>query len=160
MREIRCRVELREDVERRSPGRLIGVLLRYGEQASDRPEVFKDGALEWDTDGIVLNRQHARKQPIMRVVPTVEGREVRIDAPIPDTVAGRDLAAEVRSGLFRGMSIEFSPIDESMNGSVREVRRAKLVAAGVVDSPSYSGSTVSVRHRTQSEADRRHDLWL
>ena len=125
---------------------------------SDRAEVFRDGALEWESDGIVVNRQHVRAQPVMRVVPTVEGREVRIDAEIPDTMAGRDLASEIRSGLFRGMSIEFSPIDESMNGSVREVRRAKLVAAGVVDSPSYSGATVEVRKR--SAAEDRHDLWL
>ena len=56
------------------------------------------------------------------------------------------------------MSIEFSPIDEGMDGAVREVRRARLLAAGVVDSPSYSGSVVEVRKR--SEAETRHDLWL
>ena len=156
MREIRFAVEVR--AERDSPGRLTGILMIYGEQASDRPEVFREGALEWDSDGIVLNRQHARQQPIMRVTPMVEGREVRIDSAIPDTVAGRDLASEVRSGLFRGMSIEFTPIDEGMNGAVREVRRARLVAAGVVDNPSYSGATVEVRKR--SDLEERHDLWL
>ena len=73
-------------------------------------------------------------------------------------MAGRDLASEVRAGLFRGMSIEFCPVEEAMTGSVREVRRAQLVAAAVVDSPSYSGATVEVRKR--SEAEERHDLWL
>ena len=98
MREIRFAVEVR--AERDSPGRLTGILMKYGEVASDRPEVFRDGALEWDTDGIVVNRQHVRAMPVMRVKPVVEGRTVRIDAPIPDTMAGRDLATEIRSGLF------------------------------------------------------------
>ena len=51
----------------------------------------------------MINRQHSRAMPIMRAVPKIEGSEVRIDAPIPDTMAGRDLASEVRSGLFHGL---------------------------------------------------------
>ena len=41
--EIRCKVELREDGTLASPGRLYGVLLRYLERASDRPELFERG---------------------------------------------------------------------------------------------------------------------
>ena len=79
----------------------------YGKRASDRPELFETGSLKWPEDGIVLNRQHSRKSPIMRVIPTVEGDEVRIDQRLPDTQAGRDAAAEIRQGLFRGLSVEF-----------------------------------------------------
>ena len=46
MTEIRCKVELREDDTRQSPGRLYGVLLRYLERASDRPELFERGAFD------------------------------------------------------------------------------------------------------------------
>ena len=45
MDELRCKIEVREDESRESPGRLVGVLLRYGEVASDRKEVFEKGSL-------------------------------------------------------------------------------------------------------------------
>ena len=156
-REIRFAIEVR--AERGSPGRLTGTLMREGERASDRLEVFREGALEWDAAGIVLNRQHERSSPIMRVLPVRDGAEVRIDSEIPDTMAGRDLASEVRSGLFHGLSVEFEALDEGFAaGAVREIRKANLLAAAVVDSPSYSAARVEVRKR--SELDSRSDLWL
>ncbi len=46
--EIRCALELRADDSMRSPGRLFGTLLTYGERAAGgRSEVFEPGALEW-----------------------------------------------------------------------------------------------------------------
>ena len=76
--EIRMKVEVREDEARLGPGRLYGVVMVYNKRASDRPELFERGSLSWPESGIVLNRQHSRKSPIMRVTPTVEGDEVRI----------------------------------------------------------------------------------
>ena len=87
--EIRCSIEIREDESMASPGRLTGVLLTYGERAGDRAETFEAGALEWPADGVVVRRQHDRAAPIMRVVPEVRGSTVVIDAPLPDTTAGR-----------------------------------------------------------------------
>ena len=59
--EIRCSIELRADASRESPGRIVGTLLTYGERASDRPELFEQGSLQWDEKtGIVLNRQHGK----------------------------------------------------------------------------------------------------
>ena len=90
--EIRCKVSCEEDRTRSGPGRLVGRILTYGERATDRPELFERGALTWPADGVVLNRQHARGAPIMRVRPTQVGDELRIDQPLPDTIAGRDAA--------------------------------------------------------------------
>ena len=86
-------------------GRLVGRLLTYGERAIDRAELFERGALTWPADGVVLNRQHARGAPIMRVMPTLVGDELRIDQALPDTVAGRDAATEIRAGLMRGLPL-------------------------------------------------------
>ena len=156
-RELRFAIEVRG--ERDSPGRLRGVLMRYNEQASDRPEVFRAGALEYDQSaGIPINRQHQRGDVFMRAFPKTVGAEVRIDEQIPDSIQGRSIANELRAKVFTGMSVEFSPLEESMDGDVRVVRRARLLAAAVVDSPSYSGATVEVRGR--SELEIRHDLWL
>ena len=156
MREIRCEIALRADDSRQSPGRIVGTLIEYGKRASDRPEVFADNSLRWDEGGIVLNEQHNRQAPILRFVPTVDGREVRIDAPLPDTQRGRDAATMIRDKVMTGLSIEFSADDEGMRAGVREVRRAKLLGAAVVDSPSYEGA-LEVRERDKA---RRLPRWL
>ena len=154
--EIRCAVEVREDDQRQSPGRLFGTLLTYGERAKFRPEVFESGSLDWPADGIVINRQHVRGAPIMRVVPEVRGAAVVVDAPLPDTAAGRDAAREIRDGLFRGLSVEFRATLQSYAGGVRRIKRAVLGGAGLVDTPEYRGSAVEVR---EGRTERRR-LWL
>ena len=145
MEELRCSVELREDVSRTSPGRLVGTLLTYGEKAADRPELFEAGALAWPDNGIILRRQHQRGQPIMRVVPKTRGNDVILDAPLPDTTAGRDTAREIRDGLMGGLSVEFRSTSEKFVGGVRRIAGALLSGAGLVDQGSYRGSTVEVR---------------
>ena len=155
MTEIRCKVELREDDTRLSPGRLYGVLLRYLERASDRPELFERGAFDLDaikaSGGIVINRQHTRGAPITRVIPELRGDELVIDQALPDTEAGRDAAVEIRSGLMRGLSVEFEPIRARRVNGVRRISKAALLAGGLVDDPSYSGSTVEVRDKGRPE---------
>lgn len=151
--EIRCSVELRADDAMASPGRIVGTLLTYGERAHDRAERFEPGALSWPADGIVLRRQHDRGRPIMRVVPEVRGAAVVIDAPLPDTLAGRDTAVEVRNGTLSGLSVEFRAAGQMFIGGERRIRAARLTGAGLVDSPSYAGSRVEVRRR-------RRRLWL
>ena len=154
MNEIRCSIECREDDTRQGPGRLVGRILTYGERALDRAELFEAGALTWPTDGVVLNRQHARGAPIMRVVPTLVGDELRIDQALPDTTAGRDAAVEIRSGLMRGLSVSFMAGSQSFTGGVRRITAAVLTAVGLVDSPSYD-APVEVRWRQE-----RRRLWL
>ena len=154
MDEFRCAVELRADELLQSPGRLFGVLLTYNERASTRSETFSSGSLSWPEDGIVLRRQHQRGAPIMRVTPELRGNQVVLDAQLPDTAAGRDAAAEVRGGLFRGLSVEFSATSQRFAGGVRQIQAALLKGAGLVDSPDYVGSRVEVRGR------KGRRLWL
>ena len=156
VREIRCAVEFRADETRQSPGRLTGTLLTYEKRATDRAELFKDGALSWPENGIVLNVQHDRKQPLTRFTPVIEGREVRVDVPLPDTGAGRDIATLVRNGTMTGLSIEFRSRQESQRNGLREVRAAELLGAAVVDSPSYQGQLEVRERRRQGRLPR----WL
>ena len=146
MREIRCSIELRADESRVSPGRIAGTLITYMSKAKDRAEVFASGALHWPEDGIILNCQHDRTQPILRFTPELRGQNVVIDAPLPDTSRGRDVATMIRNGTFRGLSVEFRAEDEGHRAGMREVRRARLLAAGLVDDSSYS-TRVEVRQR-------------
>ena len=152
--EIRCAVECREDETRSGPGRLIGRILTYGQRAIDRAELFERGALTWPADGVVLNRQHARGQPIMRVMPRLVGDELRIDQALPDTVAGRDTATEIRAGLMRGLSVSFQAQRQAFEGGVRLIQKAAMTAIAVVDDPSYD-APVEVRARGHERRHRR-----
>ena len=155
MDEFRCALEFRADESRQSPGRLVGTLLTYGERAGDRAEVFEAGALSWASDGVVLNRAHSDASPIMRVVPEVRGSEVVIDSALPNTTAGRDAAEELRTGLLKGLSVEFRAIRQTYRNGVRVIQEAMLGGAGLVTSPAYQGSTAEVRRK---EGGRRR--WL
>ena len=136
-RNFACEIRFQEDPTRESPGRMIGVLMTYGERASDRDEVFLDGALYWEDKGIVIDDSHDRHAPIVRVVPYLEGNQVKVDHKMPDTQRGRDAIVGVREGLYRGLSVAFRSEQERWRGPLREVRRAKLIRAGLVDDPAY-----------------------
>ena len=152
--EIRCSVSCEEDRTRSGPGRIVGRILTYGERAIDRSELFEKGALSWPADGVILNRQHARGAPIMRVTPTLVGDELRIDQALPDTVAGRDAATEIRSGLLRGLSVSFEAARQSFAGGVRRISQASMTAVGLVDDPSYD-APVEVRAKVTGRRYRR-----
>ena len=152
--EIRCKVSCEEDRTRSGPGRLVGRILTYGERATDRAELFERGALSWPAAGVVLNRQHARGAPIMRVIPEVRGDAIVIDQPLPDTIAGRDAATEIRSGLLRGLSVSFEAGRQSFVGGVRRISSAAMTAVGLVDEPSYD-APVEVRARVHGRRHRR-----
>ena len=152
--EIRCAIEL--CAASTGPGRLVGTLLTYGERASDRDLIFDADSLTWPDGGIVINRQHTRGAPIVRVVPELRGDKLIIDTALPDTQAGRDAAVEVRSGLMRGLSVEFQAITARMVSGVRRISKAALVAGGLVDDAAYSGSTVEVRAEVLAPPDK----WL
>ena len=156
--ELRFAIEVREDAERQSPGRIVGELVTYGQRAKDRPELFESGALTWPEGGVILNRQHNRKAPIMRFSPKLDGDRLTIDAPLPNTQAGRDAAEEIRGGLFKGLSVEFKAVKQTISGGVRRIREAVLGGAGLVDSGAYATS-VEVRHGADSDA-RRLLTWL
>lgn len=160
MDTIACEIRFAEDPD--GPGRLVGTLLTYEQRASDRPEVFKAGALTWPKAGVVIDRQHDRFSPIVRALPFVEGNAVKIDVKLPDTTAGRDAAQEVRSGLMTGLSVEFQSRAEGRRGGLREIRQAFTARAGLVDDPSYTESKVDIRSKSRDpeDEDSRYRLWL
>ena len=155
-------VELRyvADDTRQSPGRLAGTLLTYGERARDRPELWLPGSATWEPEGFVINQQHNRAAPIVRAIPFIDGNEIKIDTPLPNTTAGRDAAENVREGVLTGLSVEFVQAVARMVSGVREIRQAHIQAAGLVDLASYPGSGVEIRHAGRAARPSRLTLWL
>ena len=152
---IRAAVELRDGGDD-SPGRLVGVLMRYGSTGERGRESFAPGSLRWPDNGIRIDLEHASapvkgsvQPPIMRAVPFVsdDGAEVRIDAPLPDTQAARDLAVLMRSDppVYTGLSVEFHAARQSYPGGRRLISDALLKGAGLTDNPSYPDTSAEVR---------------
>ena len=147
-------IRLAEDPDRNGPGILEGVLMPYGERAKSLPERFESGSLHWPDHGVVLREQHNRTAPITRFKPIIEGNEVRVRIPLPDTQRGRDAATLVRNGTFRGLSVEFIAEQESYSGELRSISKAALHGAGLVDDPAYAGAGVSVREQPKPKPRR------
>ena len=155
---IECRAA--EDDTGPSPGRIVGTLVTYGERARDRPEMFLDGALRWPEGGIVINEQHNRQASVLRAMPYLDGKALKIDARVPDTARGRDALTNIREGVYTGLSIEFGAEQEAYRGALRIIKRGIFGAAALVDRSSYGGSVVEVRERLAIPANRSAYLWL
>ncbi len=132
---------------------LVGVALDYGSVATIGPgmvEKFLPGAFRPISD-VILNSAHDRRTPLARTGAglTIEDTqtELRISAELPKTQAADDVLELVRAGVLRGLSIEFTAVEERLDAGVRVIERAHLSAIAVVDSPAYSSSTVEARTR-------------
>ena len=145
MENLTCEIRYSEDESRETPGRLVGTLITYGEQARDRREMFEVGSLRFPPQGLLIDEQHNRQAPILRAMPIVEGNTIRIDHPFPDTQRGRDAATNLREGVLTGLSVGFIAEQVEMRNGVRIIKRAYAPRAGLVDSPSYTGSKAEVR---------------
>ena len=157
---LTCEIRYSEDETRESPGRLSGTLITYEVRAADRPEIFRRGALRWPESGVLVREMHVRDRPLVKVIPYLDGDAVKIDTPLPNTTRGRDASEGIRAGIYGGLSVEFHAEDEGRRGPLREIRRALLGGAGLVDSPAYSGSTVEVRAKRYWQLDREALRWL
>ena len=139
-------IECRADESREGPGRIVGTILETGRVASDRQEVFTPGSPIFPSTGVELRRGH-RGEAVLTFDPIVEGSEIRIDARLPDTQLGRQVATEVRSGERSALSVEFIPLDEARVQGVRELRQALIQAAALVPAGSYTQARAEVRER-------------
>ena len=69
-------------------------------------------------------------------------------ATLPNTRDADDTLELVRTGVLRGLSVEFKALAEHMEaGPVRVIDRARLGAVGVVDKPAYPESGIEARQR-------------
>ena len=150
------KIERRFTELRQEGRRLSGVAIRYGSIAVFPwgRERFEAGAFgDVGQLDVILNSHHVRARPLARTagggLQLVDTEtELTIRADLPPTSEANDVLALVRSGVLRGLSIEFSAQAERLEeGDLRIVERAKLSAIGVVDRPQYETSTVQARRR-------------
>lgn len=124
---------------------LSGPLITYAETArwGGIRERVQPGALDV-RPGLLLTRQHDRAIPLARLGAGLElsdGPEaMRVRAVLPATPAADAVLADVRAGLLTGLSAEYTPTAERMEGDVRVVTAARLTGLSVVDDPAFAGS--------------------
>lgn len=153
---------------RAEPGtrNLSGIAVQYGDIArmpwgSERIEA---GAFQSIGD-ILLNRQHDRGRPLARtngggLTLTDSSNALKMTATLPETRDSDDVLALVRSGVMRGLSTEFVAEDEEFSGSLRIIKRAKLVGLAVVDQGAYPASLVAQREQALRTGEaRRRIVW-
>ena len=139
-------IECRADESREGPVRIVGTILEVGRIAADRREVFTPNAAIFPATGVKLLRGH-RGEAVLTFDPIIEGSEIRIDARLPDTQLGRQVATEVRSGERSALSVEFVSLEEARVQGVRELRSALIQGAALVPAGSYNQARAEVRAR-------------
>lgn len=145
-----------------------GTCLRYGDTAT-LPwgrERFEPRAFG-DVSGIdaILNLQHDRTRPLARtggggLTLADDAGALVMRCALPATRDADDALELVRTGVLRGLSVEFHADAERMDGQgagrVRVIERARLTAIGLVDKPAFPDSTVAAM-RAKYEAETRQD---
>ena len=144
-------MERREGVELRADGRtLIGAAIRYGDVSPSHRERFEAGALTVSPDlAPTLGHRTGRVLAYGDDV-TVEDRAdaLIVSAHLPRTDTADKALDGVRSGRFRGWSVEFQARRETRDANgIRVIEAADLPGLALVDHPSYPGSTVEARRR-------------
>ena len=150
--DIEMVLETRRAELRQADGRRIaGTAIRYGDVAvmpwgSER---FEPRAFSPIGD-VMLNSQHERTTPLARtggagLVLRDSATALELEATLPSTRAADDVLELVKTGVLRGLSIEFEPLGEHLEGNVRIVDRARLAAVAIVDTPAYPASEVEAR---------------
>lgn len=93
---------------------------------------------------------------------------LRVEAKLPDTTRGRDLAVLLRDGIVDKMSFGFNVIKDSWNsdGTERSLKSVRLFEVSAVTWPAYQATEASVRgldkvaQRTAVDADQLADVML
>ena len=122
---------------------LRATIVTEGRAASGgRSELFAPGSLLWPPDGISIRAVH-RGPELAKAIPMREtSGEIRIE-----TRATPDIYAAVNGGK-KYASVEFHPIEERTTaGGVRELLRAVVIGAALVDTPEYDTTRAEVRTR-------------
>lgn len=146
---------------------ITGIAMKYGDTASVRGmfnEQIAPGAFGRIGD-VVLNVQHDRARPIART--DGGGLELRdsadnlfVKAAPVQTREGKDALLMVHHRVLRGFSVEFVADEDSFEGDVRIVKRARLLGIGLVDRPAYGESVAQVAKRMAALASRSRRRWL
>ena len=141
---------------------IAGTVIKWGDTASLPwgQERFVRGAITWTPD-TMLTLQHDRGKALARVgagLVLEDGAEaLTMRATLPNTTLGNDTLELVRSGVLRGLSLEFVASRTRQENRVAVVEAARMTGLSIVDVPAYSASVIARERAKQSPRVR---VWL
>ena len=149
---------------RHEGGRVLsGVAMTYGTPGRTYrgTERFEAGAFGQSVNGdLILNLYHDQDRPLARtngggltIADTAESLSMR--AELPNTRDADDALELVRSGVLRGLSVEFHPEQVRSEKGSRVISRARLVGIGLVARPAYDSTSVQARKKSGPATPRR-----
>ena len=146
-------MERRTALELRADGRtLVGPAMRYGDVSPTHRERWLPGSARVSPDlAPTLGHRTGRVLAYGSDVEVRDGRDALVvRARLPRTEVA-DIALDgVKSGRFRGWSVEFKARRQSRDAAgVRVIESADVPGLALVDEPSFPGSTVEARQRAR-----------
>lgn len=95
---------------------------------------------------------------------SVDAKGLRYEVDLPDTTAGRDLAANIERGDVSGSSFSFRTIKDSFakgaDFNVRTLEDVDLYDVGPVTFPAYQSATAGMRADGSAEAEQACQAWI
>lgn len=137
---------------RESGGELHGTIIQEGRAATGgRAELFAPNSISWPADGISIRTRHYGEEEVKGFPHRDRNSgEIRIRGKATDGIR-----AAIENGK-RYMSIEFRALQEEVTkAGVREIQKALMVGAALVDDPEYGHSRAEIRNQ-----GRRRRPWL
>ena len=133
---------------REEGGELHGIILQEGRAASGgRAEVFAPGSVTWPADGVGILTEHLGEAETRAFPHRDPMGRIAIRAAATDAIK-----RAIEAGK-RYMSVEFRALDERRTkGGVREILRAYVESAALVDNPEYDATAAELR----DQGERRH----
>ena len=139
-------------VEIRAEGRrLSGPAIVYGDVSPGHRERFEAGAfdlsagptrwLDWDHDATRVIAFTGGGGLTLRA----DSAGVHVEADLPAIPIADKALAAVRAGEMRGLSVEFTALDETREAGLRLILKAELVGVALVQIPSYRKSVAENR---------------
>ena len=138
-------------------GRTVsGPAIVYGDEAQIGRvrERFEVGGVEVRDDAL-MTLQHQRGEPLATPTFSDSPEQLRVAAELPAGARQDQALADVRSGLLRGLSVEFVALQERFEDNVRVIVRAVVNGVSVVDSPAYPQSVIEAREAMVSTTPSR-----
>lgn len=95
---------------------------------------------------------------------TIDQRGVKVEVDLPDTTVGRDVAAGIEHGDYKGMSFNFGTVKDKWsteNGvRVRELLDIVVPEVSVVGEPAYPDTSVALRSYQEAQKSEAPDNLL
>ena len=143
---------------------VTGIAVRYGDKAKvwGFTETVRAGALTLPGKASNLTMQHDRALPVGLLKFEDSPEELRFRSELTEGMRQDQALADIRSGLLRGASMEFVPMNDTIDSKAKtiEITEARVLRLSLVDDGAYPKSKIKARTESQpcGCAKRRGEL--